>query len=149
MGDMMAGVLLQPRPRGRQVEAVALIDTGSARTIISTRIARAMGAEVMPPMRDGGFVNGRPRASALIAVKLVAAGLADAPESLRSAGPCTWNDLAVVVDDELAGLAAPFEMLLGHDYLQRENAALLFNPRDMRAECFPAPAVRKVRSRAR
>ncbi len=112
------------------VEAQALVDTGATKTVVS----EAIGEQLKVPnikLPHATTLNDRP-----VKIKLAGVELA-APR-------CQIEALVVAVDDQsvqLAGKAPngkPVEVILGHDYLQNQHAALQYKSRGDSISCRPS-----------
>lgn len=97
----------------------ALVDTGAARTIVSTAVARRVGIR---PLARGGV-------SGIGGVVSVDVGAAYALVK-----GCGAERIFVGISDEVTE-AAGAPVVLGHDYLQRQRLAVI--PFDRKAVCRP------------
>jgi len=121
--------------RGRVQGAMAIVDTGATRTVISRGLGLRLGG---PFVREESFEKRKvPIVLALV--------------RLRDRG-CEPRAILVAVDDELADRAGTdrqgkkVEIILGHDYLEAEGAAVRYRDRGDEVVC-KAAGLRRLRKR--
>jgi hypothetical protein len=118
----------------------ALVDTGASQTVISAKLAESLGGMKLPYPTG---IEERDIPQCLAAVHLEAPG-------------CRMNVVAAAVDDELLSRAGagpdgkPLDVILGHDYLQRERGALRYGTKsESTIACRVKPLAPQVPKRKR
>lgn len=90
----------------------ALVDTGASSTVISSKLAREIGAANVPSQT---MIESRRVERCLASIELEAPG-------------CSQKPVLPVVSDELVSRAGNgLQIILGHDYLQADRAALRYH----------------------
>ena len=110
--------------RGRALAVTAIVDTGATRTVMG----RDLGLRLAASFIRRETIEGRPVPVMLALVRLHATG-------------CEPRALLVAVDDALASRGGtdrrgqPVEVILGHDYLEAEAAAVRYGKRGDQVLC--------------
>lgn len=119
----------------RDVET--LVDQGATKSVISSALAERVGGRHLINV----FIEGRAVPTKLVGLKL-------------HAPSCREQPVVVAVDDKLVARAGrgpsgnPIEIILGHDYLEAEKAALRYKDRrghQILCDAGPLKAKRKAK----
>jgi hypothetical protein len=132
MGEILrkvkvCGLDVEGNVRGCRV-VDAIVDTGATQSVIGSELAHELGGQ---HIGVAAMVEGHKVPGTVLMVEL-------------DASRCTPQAAAVIVDDGLAERAAPAQMVLGHDYMQRTRVGILFSnePAETKVACHPRRAAK-------